>query len=218
MPTRKWLTPRSLGEIFDNLRQIGEATGTLARAEALIAAGRARLNRIAERATTASTKPRVFCMEWLDPIYCSGHWVPEMVALAGGQDALGRLGADSVRISWEDVVAWAPEVLILCPCGFGLAPTVEQSWLLTAHPGWADLPAARAGRVYAVDASAYFARPGPRVVEGTELLANLIHPELFTWHGPQGAFRRLDINDVEGRTAARNRSRTMLAGPIALSG
>jgi len=195
-PEVLWLTPHSLDQIFDNLRRIGEATGTLARAEALIAVGRARLNRIAARAATASTQPRVFCMEWLDPVYCSGHWVPEMVAFAGGRDALGRPGTDSVRIRWQDVVAWAPEVLVLCPCGFGLAPTVEQAGLLAAHTGWADLPAARAGRIYAVDASAYFARPGPRVVEGTELLAHVIHPEFFAWQGSQDAFRRLDIDDI----------------------
>ena len=196
-PEILWLTPRSLGQIFDNLRQIAGATGTLAKAEALIAASQARLNRIAARAATASTKPRVFCMEWLDPVYCSGHWVPEMVALAGGRDALARPGTDSARISWDDIIAWAPEVLVLCPCGFSLAPAVEQAGLLAAHPGWTDLPAARAGRIYAVDASAYFARPGLRVVEGTELLAHLIHPEFFAWHGPLDAFRRLDIDDLE---------------------
>lgn len=194
-PEVLWLTPRSIGQIFDNLRQVGEATDTLAKAEALIVAYQARLNRVAARAT-ASTQPRVFCMEWLDPVYCSGHWVPEMVALAGGQGSLGRPGTDSVRVPWGDVVTCAPEVLILCPCGFDLARTVEQAGLLADYPGWAELPAARAGRIYAVDASAYFARPGPRVVDGTELLAHLIHPEINAWHGPQGVFRRLAIDDI----------------------
>jgi iron complex transport system substrate-binding protein len=200
-PEVLWLTPRSLSDIFDNLREIGNATGTLAKAETLIATSQARLDRIAARAATASTRPRVFCMEWLDPIFCSGHWVPEMVALAGGRDALGRHGTDSLRIPWKDVVAWAPEVLILCPCGFHLAQVVKQAALLAIHPGWAHLPAVRAGRIYAVDASAYFARPGPRLVEGTELLAHLIHPKLFEWHGPQDVFHRLDIDDIA--TAAR---------------
>jgi iron complex transport system substrate-binding protein len=195
-PEILWLTPRSLAEIFDNLRQVANATNTLARAEALIASAQARLDRIATRASTASTQPRVFCMEWLDPVYCSGHWVPEMVALAGGQDALGRPSADSVRIRWEEVLAWAPEVLILCPCGFSLAPTIKQAGLLTAHQRWADLPAVRTSQIYAVDASAYFARPGPRVVDGTELLAHLIHPELFAWHGPRDAFQRLDTDAI----------------------
>jgi len=208
-PEVLWLTPRSLGEIFDNLREIGEATGMLAKAEALIAASQARLDHIADRAAAASTRPRVFCMEWLDPVFCSGHWVPEMVALAGGRDELGRLGTDSQRIPWEDVVAWAPEVLILCPCGFHLGQVAEQAALLAVHPDWTDLPAARVGRIYAVDASAYFARPGPRVVEGTELLAHLIHPELFTWHGPQDAFRRLDMDDI-ACAAGRSREETVV--------
>jgi iron complex transport system substrate-binding protein len=180
------------------------------KAEALIAASQARLDRIAARAATASTQPRVFCMEWLDPVFCCGHWVPEMVALAGGRDGLGRPGADSLRIPWEEVLAWAPEVLILCPCGFPLGQVVQQAGLLAVHPDWANLPAARAGRIYAVDASSYFARPGPRVVEGTELLAHLIHPELFTWHGPQDAFRRLDIDDI-ACAADRGREETVVS-------
>jgi iron complex transport system substrate-binding protein len=195
-PEILWLTPRSIAQIFDNLRQVASATNTLARADALIASAQARLDRIATRAAAASAQPRVFCMEWIDPLYCGGHWVPEMVALAGGQDALGRPGADSIRIPWEQVLAWAPEILVLCPCGFSVAPTIKQAGLLTAHPGWADLPAARTGQIYAVDASAYFARPGPRVVDGTELLAHLIHPELFAWHGPQNAFQQLAIDEI----------------------
>jgi len=195
-PEILWLTPRSIEQIFDNLYQIAKATGTVARAETVAAASRERLNRVATRAAAASTRPRVFCMEWLDPVYCSGHWVPEMVTLAGGRDSLGRPGEDSVRIPWQEIVAWAPEVLVLSPCGFGLAEAVKQAGLLATYPGWTELPAVRNGRVYAVDASAYFARPGPRVVDGTELLAHLIHPGLFAWDGPNGAFCRLAMTDI----------------------
>ena len=104
-PEILWLTPKSLAQIEENLREIGAATGSLEKAEELIARGRAILDRIAERARAASTRPRVFCMEWLDPVYCSGHWVPEMVSIAGGVDQLGREGSDSVRVAWEDVLA-----------------------------------------------------------------------------------------------------------------
>lgn len=128
-------------------------------------------------------------MEWADPIYCAGHWVPEMVELAGGVDTLARKGADSVRIQWQDVLDWSPEILIFSPCGFNLAQTLQQISHLESLPGWAELPAMRSGRVYAVDANSYFARPGPRVIEGTELLAHLIHPDLFPWRGPTNAFR-----------------------------
>jgi len=190
-PQVLWLTPKSLDQIFGNLRELGEATGRAREAEALIAAGRARLDKIAAVTRTLKRRPRVFCMEWVDPVYCSGHWVPEMVRLAGGEDRLGRAGTDSVRISWDDVRAWAPEVLIVMPCGMHLDKAAEHARSLAGNPGWADLPAVRDDRVYVADANAYFARPGPRVVDGTELLAHLIHPTVFPWNGPPGAFRKL---------------------------
>ncbi len=192
-PQILWLTPKSLEEIFDNLRELGGATGRLKEAEKLIAAGRVRLEKLAAATRNLSHRPRVFCVEWLDPVYCSGHWMPEMVEIAGGVDALSREGADSVRIPWDDVLEWAPEVLIITPCGFNLAKVIEQSRQLTDYSGWSELPAVREGRVYAVDANSYFARPGPRVVEGTELLAHLIDPKLFSWEGPASAYKRLEL-------------------------
>lgn len=191
-PRILWLTPNSLEEIADNLRELGEATGRTKEAEELVAAGRARVEKIAALTRNLS-RPRVFCMEWLDPVYCSGHWVPEMVRLAGGVDALAQEGKDSVRISWDDVLEFAPEVLIITPCGFNLEKTVEESSKLSTFPDWSSLPAVRNGRVYAVDANSYFARPGPRVVDGTELLAHLVHPELFAWNGSENAYQRLDF-------------------------
>jgi iron complex transport system substrate-binding protein len=192
-PRILWLTPNSLEEIADNVRELGEATGRTKEAEELIAAGRARVGEIAALTRNLSHRPRVFCMEWLDPVYGSGHWVPEMVRLAGGVDALAQEGKDSVRIYWEDVLEFAPEVLIITPCGFNLEKAVEQSSKLNTFPDWSSLPAVRNGRVYAVDANSYFARPGPRVVDGTELLAHLIHPDLFAWNGPASAYQRLDF-------------------------
>jgi len=192
-PQILWLTPKSLEQIFDNLRELGKATGRLQRAEDLIAAGRARLGTIAAATRRISIRPRVFCMEWVDPVYCSGHWVPEMISIAGGGDELGRVGSDSIRIPWNDVLRWAPEVLIVMPCGCDLEKAASQAQRLFEYPGWFDLPAARENRVYAVDASSYFARPGPRIVAGTDLLAHLLHPTLFEWNGPQGALRRLAL-------------------------
>jgi iron complex transport system substrate-binding protein len=190
-PQILWLTPKNLEEIFDNLRELGAATGRSELAETLIADGRARLERIGATTRTMSYRPRVFCMEWMDPVYCCGHWVPEMVRIAGGIDEIGREGADSVRVLWKDVLQWKPEVLIVMPCGFDLEKAADQARQLFTYPGWADLPAVRNGRAFAVDANSYFARPGPRVIPGTELLAHLIHPELFAWEGPAGAFRSL---------------------------
>jgi iron complex transport system substrate-binding protein len=190
-PEILWMTPKSLAEIEDNLRELGQATGRTKEAERLIALGRARLQRLVVTTRDLAPRPRVFCMEWIDPVYCSGHWMPEMVELAGGVDLLSRKGEDSVRISWDEVVKWAPEVLIVAPCGFHLDRVLEQAPQLFRSAGWSGLPAVRQGRVYAVDANSYFARPGPRVVDGTELLAHLIHPELFPWKGAKNAFQPL---------------------------
>jgi iron complex transport system substrate-binding protein len=192
-PEVLWLTPQSLQEIAANLSELGQATGRIEEAEKLIATFRNRLEKIETTTRKLKDRPRVFCIEWLDPIYCSGHWMPEMVEIAGGVDALARKGTDSVRLPWSDVVEWAPEVLIITPCGFNLEQVTEQTPQLMNYPGWSDLPAVRDGRVFAVDANSYFARPGPRVVEGTELLAHLFHPDLFTWEGPASAFRRVDF-------------------------
>jgi iron complex transport system substrate-binding protein len=190
-PEVLWLTPKSLEQIFDNLREIGKATGAGQQAEELIANCRSRLAKIAAVTEKLNSRPRVFCMEWIDPVYCSGHWVPQMVRIAGGVDELAREGRDSVRMRWEDVLHWAPEVLVVAPCGFSLEKVLEQCPQLTRYPGWSDIPAVRAGRVYAVNANSYFARPALRVVEGTELLAHLIHPELFEWTGPASAYQKL---------------------------
>jgi iron complex transport system substrate-binding protein len=190
-PEILWFTPHTIGEIFGNLRDLGAATGTTARAEEIIAAAQARLQKIASQVEKIKRQPRVFCLEWIDPYYCCGHWVPEMVELAGGVDGLGRKGKDSVRISWKEIGEWAPEVLIISPCGFNAEKAVAQAEQLLQQPGWNDLPAVRNGRVFAVDANAYFARPGPRVVEGVELLAHLIHPEIFEWSGSPDAFQKI---------------------------
>ena len=192
-PQILWMTPKSLAGIEENIRALGEATALQARAEQLIARGRARLEKIASRTRNLTERPRVFCMEWLDPIYCCGHWVPELVRMAGGIDALGREGSDSVRIPWDDVRKFDPEILVVMPCGFNLEKVVEQTPKLREYEGWADLSAVRNNRVYAVDANSYFARPGPRVVDGGVLLAHLIHPDIIPWDGPSSAYSRYDI-------------------------
>jgi len=192
-PEIVWMTPHSLEEIFQNIRDLGAVTHCSARADELVAQGESRLQAISARTAKALRRPRVFCLEWVEPYYCCGHWVPEMIELAGGEDALGRKGTDSVRISWADIAAWAPEILIVSPCGFNTQHAVAQAHQLLRQPGWSELPAVRNGRVYAVDANAYFARPGPRVVDGVELLAHLIHPELCEWSGPADVFQKISM-------------------------
>ncbi|MGH9915269.1 MAG: cobalamin-binding protein [Pyrinomonadaceae bacterium] len=203
-PQILWLTPKSLEEIFDNLRDLGRTTGRANEAQQLIASGRAKLDKIVDATRKLSYRPRVFCMEWLDPVYSSGHWMPEMVEIAGGVDALGQRGTDSVRITWEAVREWSPEVLVITPCGFCLDKVIAEVPQLLRYPGWFDLPAVVNGQVFAVDANSYFARPGPRVVEGTELLAHLFHPDLFAWSGSSKAFQRIDLSlsDISSHSAA----------------
>jgi len=198
-PQILWLTPQSLSEIFENVRELGAATDRTTEAEALVNDCHARLELLAERTRAISHKPRVFCMEWLDPVYASGHWVPELVKIAGGIDELGRERGESVRVSWDEITARAPEVLVIMPCGFDLQQTMKQVWSVFGYHSspFFDLPAVRNGRVYAVDANSYFARPGPRVVEGAELLAQLIHPELFH-HADSNAFQPVDIALLKG--------------------
>lgn len=200
-PQVLWLTPQSLDEIFENIRQLGTATDRVAQAEALIDDCRARLAQLARRTKTVSHTPRVFCMEWLDPVFASGHWVPELVKIAGGVDELGKERGESVRVPWDEIVKWAPEVLIIMPCGFNLQQTMKQTWDVfgrqTRMPFF-DLPAVRNNRVYAVDANSYFARPGPRVVEGAELLAKIIHPELFDPTLSANEFQQIDVGLLRG--------------------
>ena len=170
------LAPRSLAEIQENLRTLGDATGRGDVAQRLINEQNARVSRVRE-SLRGVTPRRAFFIEWIDPIFCGGHWVPEQIELAGGIDALGRKGADSVRIAFEEVVAWAPEVLIISPCGAHLDDAVEQARAMLADDRWQSVPAVQSGNVFAVDASNYFARPGPRVFDGIELLAHLLHPD-----------------------------------------
>ena len=136
-------------------------------------------------------RPRVFCVEWFDPVFASGHWVPEMVGIAGGEDSLGQAGRDSRKIPWEQVVAYDPQVLVLMPCGFDVGRTAEDVHLLSKNEGWRSIAAVKAGAVYATDGSAYFSRPGPRLVDGLELLSRIVHPEVFGDEMPPERARRV---------------------------
>jgi iron complex transport system substrate-binding protein len=190
-PDVLWMTPRSLDGVQNNIRDLAKATGAEPAAARMIDDWTARMRIVEERGAKLAHRPRVFFMEWLDPVYCSGHWIPEMVRIAGGEDALGREHADSVRIPWSDVVAYAPEILILAPCGYGLEQALAHSGLLANREGLSELPAVRDNRVFAADANSYFARPGPRLVDGAELLSHIIAEA--DWRGDGDACRRVDL-------------------------
>lgn len=162
-----YLSPRTLADVDSNIIDVGEAIGRAAEARAIVASNHARMDRVRHAVRDVTRRPRVAFLEWTDPLYCAGHWVPEMIDIAGGEDRLGRPGADSVRMTWDDVTAWAPEIVVVAPCGFGLADAERMS---------RELPPIPNARVVPVDANAYFARPGPRYVDGIELLARVFHP------------------------------------------
>lgn len=173
------LEPTNLEEIVDNILLVGRMTGKLGEAEKLARQMLQRINMIREKAQTVRHRPRVFFMEWLQPLWTGGHWIPEMVDYAGGFDGLGRLGKPSHRIEWDEVVEYQPEIVVLSPCGFETRQVMEEAHVLASYRGWEKIPAFRSSRIYAVNASAYFSRSGPRVVDGLEILAHIIHPELF---------------------------------------
>lgn len=125
-------------------------------------------------------------MEWFDPPYTSGHWVPEMVEMAGGRDGLARRKKDSRRVEWPEIEAFAPETLILMPCGFTMKRAERELDVLKARPEWTRLPAVRAGEVYLVDGPSYFNGAGPRLVRGLEILAEILHPQVFLRHTKRG--------------------------------
>jgi len=192
------LNPLTLDDIVKDVERIGAATKRPAEARALSVALRSRLEFIRLQIASVSDRPTVACLEWLAPLYAAGHWVPQMVEWAGGFDRLGAAGAPSRQVTWDHLLAAAPDVLVLMPCGFSVNRTLRDLTLLTAHPGWQDLPAVRNGRVFAVDASSYFSRPGPRLVDGVAILAALFHPSRFGGTIPDGA-RHLDPLDAHSR-------------------
>ncbi len=182
------LNPSSLEDVLRDIRAIGSAIGREAYARRWVEELKGRLDAV--RAALADDhRRRVACLEWLDPIYSAGHWVPQLVTWAGGLDLLAQAGAKSAVVPWDRVRDNAPDVLILMPCGFSIARTLSELDRLTSRPGWGELPAVRSGEVYAVEGPAYFNRPGPRLVDGVEILAALFHPHRFGNRVPEGALR-----------------------------
>jgi iron complex transport system substrate-binding protein len=163
------LDPTTLGDVLDDARRLARAAGVEAAGDALVRDAEARLRRVRELVAGAA-RPRVAALEWLAPPFVGGHWVPEMIELAGGQDVLGRAGESSRTVTWEEVAVTRPEVVVVMPCGFDAEGARHEA---DAHA--ADLAALGARTIHPVDASSYFSRPGPRLVEGVELLARLLH-------------------------------------------
>jgi iron complex transport system substrate-binding protein len=170
-PEVLWLTPQNLTEIEENIIAVGAATNRRDVAQQILDQNRRRMAAVSGAVAGVSPR-RVAFLEWTDPLFCAGHWVPQMIEIAGGIDPLGKPGADSERMTWEQVRKARPEMIIVAPCGYGLEQAIELARVI---------PHIEDTAVFAVDANAYFARPGPRVAEGIELLAHLFHPSRYHW-------------------------------------
>jgi iron complex transport system substrate-binding protein len=186
------LDPSTLDEVLADVPRLAEAAGAAAAGGALAEQATERIEAV-RRAVAGAPQPRVAAIEWLDPLYVGGHWVPEMVELAGGADVLGAAGEKSRTIGWEELEAARPDVVVSMPCGYGTARAAEET--LAAR----DRLARAGGRVVAVDASSYFSRPGPRLVDGVELLAHLLHPDRVP-APPPGRLVEIDPTAAVGGT------------------
>jgi iron complex transport system substrate-binding protein len=174
------VSPTTLGAVLATITALGVRLGAEGAADELTGGMRARLDRVRAALADVDTIPRAFVCEWLDPPFSAGHWVPDMVDVAGGIDVASAPGEPSRRLTWDDVAALDPEVVVLAPCGFDLDRTITEIDIDTLRGHLLETAARREGKVFAVDASSYFSRPGPRLVDGVELLAHLLHPEAYS--------------------------------------
>jgi iron complex transport system substrate-binding protein len=172
------LRPGSLGEVFDAVRHTADALGVRDRGHDVVGRLQARVDAVVARSANRGSTPRVAFLEWLDPPFSSGHWTPELVCLAGGSDVLGRAGERSRTLGWTEVAESAADVAVIACCGFDVTRTLGGLPALARAPGWLELPAVRHGRVYVIDGAQYFSRPGPRLVDGLEILAHALHPDV----------------------------------------
>lgn len=186
------LEPNTLGDVWESVRTVAAALVVPERGESLVGALGGRVRAIAVRAAARGPKPTVANVEWIEPLMSAGNWMPELVELAGGVNLFGEAGKHSPWMTWDALVARDPEVLVVSPCGFGIARTLEEMPLLAKRPEWPRLRAVREGRVYVVDGNAYFHRPGPRLVESLEILAEILWPAEFRFGHRGTGFVRYD--------------------------
>jgi iron complex transport system substrate-binding protein len=184
------LTPHCLADVWDDIRRVGEATGRRRDAQGLAITLEQKVAAI-EMKVARARRPRVLCLEWMDPFYIGGHWVPEMAAKAGGQDVLGRAGEPSFRATADEIAQANAEIIVVMPCGYGATRAAAEFSLEKLPESWKDLRAIRERRIFAVDANSYFSRPGPRLADGVALLAHLFHPELVPLNVSAASFRKL---------------------------
>ncbi len=173
------LEPNALADVWSDIRRVAAALNAVERGEELVAGLRRRMDEITAKAQMAASRPTVACVEWIDPLMAAGNWMPELVEMAGGVNLFGEAGKHSPWMTWKELVAADPDVIFISPCGFDIARTMEKTHLLAGRSEWGELKAVKDNRVFVADGNQYFNRPGPRLVESLEILAELLHPELF---------------------------------------
>jgi len=194
------LNPQDLGDVWRDILWVGEQTLRGRSAEVLLEQIGERLGSLERIVADREERPRVAFLEWLQPFYIGGHWVPEMIELAGGRDVLGRVHTASFRVTLEEIVAAAPEIILISPCGYR-AQRAQNEYLSMAHPDqWNVIPAVQSGRVYALEANSYFSRPGPRLITGIEALAKVFHPSIEI--GQEAGRAACSVGGARSRAAA----------------
>lgn len=182
------LNPQELGDVWRDILWVGEETGRTERAQFILEKIGQRLGEIELQVETCHEKPSVVLLEWLQPFYVGGHWVPEMIERAGGVDILGKLKTPSYRVTAEEIMQAAPDYIFVAPCGYCKEHARDEYLSLSLPADWANIPAVRNSRVFAFDANSYISRPGPRLVTGIEAMAKALHPHIQVHKGVEGTF------------------------------
>ncbi|MGC2236353.1 MAG: cobalamin-binding protein [Pyrinomonadaceae bacterium] len=173
------LEPNTIEVIFENIKTIGELTGTAAKAAEVIENLQNRLDKIREKTGNVERRPKVFMLEWLEPPFAPGHWTPQQVEIAGGDCLLGEAGKKSVTTTYEEIFESKPEIMVLIPCGYYAEDILRQLEFTSFPANWREIPAIKNNEIWALDATSYFSRPAPRVIDGAEILAKIFHSEIF---------------------------------------
>ena len=196
------LNPQDLGDVWRDILWVGEETFRGPQAEELVKHIGARMGALEQQLQSMADRPRVAFLEWLQPFYVGGHWIPEMIARAGGEDVFGTPRTPSFRITLEDAIEAAPEILMIAPCGYSAEKAREEYHAMTFPEEWKSIPAVRNGRVYALEANSYFSRPGPRLITGLEALAKLCHPAIEVSHEAEAAILPFTAGARSARAAS----------------
>jgi iron complex transport system substrate-binding protein len=187
------LAPYSLADVMADMQRVGVDLGEPERATKLVGALSNRMTTIEQQAAKAGRRPAVGCIEWLEPLMAAGNWMPELVTMAGGENLFGQAGQHSPTMKFDRLLEKDPDVIVLMPCGFNMDRTAAELDALVRQPGWARLKAVREQQVYLTDGNQYFNRPGPRIVDSLEILAEILHPRIFHFGHEGTGWRRVSL-------------------------